>query len=312
MPSPFLGKSVSTTLIVGSDGQDGRLMTELLAAKGLQCVGLNRTSCDIRDYNSVFAAIKKSKPNYLFYFAAHHTSATDELSIARNREYFDTNTIGLLNCLDAIKNVSVETRLFFTSSSLIFKPHPTERLHERSPLALDDLYTISKHASMKLCDYYREKFGLHTTVGIMFNHESHYRQSKFVSKKIVEYVVSVKQGKLGKLSLGDLGTTVDWGAAEDYMEAAHQLLLNNKTGDYVISSGVGHTLRNFCEVAFSYVGLDYSNYISTDCANVLRVNHTRIGDNSKIRSSIGWAPKISFEELIKNMVDYQIREGLCK
>jgi GDPmannose 4,6-dehydratase len=295
-----------TALIVGSAGQDGNLMQEILAREGLRCVNINRGNCDIRDYSQVSAVISQSKPHYLFYFAAHHTSATEEQMVEQNRAYFDINTIGVLNCLDAIKLISPDTRFFFTSSSLIFMPSISERLNEQSKLSLCDLYTISKHASMKLCDHYREKFGLHTTVGIMFNHESRYRKSKFVSKKIIEYVAAVNLGTTDKLSLGDLNTVVDWGAAEDYMEAAYLLLKNGKVGHYVFSSGTGHTLRNFCEVAFSYKGLDYTDYVSSHQESMARINHTRIGDNTKLKETLNWWPKTSFDKMIGNMIDNQI------
>ena len=295
-------------MIVGSEGQDGILMRALLEVEGLECESINKANCDIRDFNQVLSAIAVTKPVYLFYFAAHHTSATEEQLIEKNQAYFEVNTIGVLNCLDAIKLTSPDTRFFFTSSSLIFKPSLKERLNEHSKLLLNDLYTISKHASMKLCNYYRETFGLHTTVGIMFNHESRYRKSKFVSKKLVEYVAAIGQGTTDKLSLGDLSTVVDWGAAEDYMEAAYQLLINDKVGNFVISSGSGHSIREFCEVAFSYKGLDYKEFVSTNQKSVSRINHTRIGDNTKLKEAIGWMPKTSFEKMICNMIDSQLVE----
>jgi GDPmannose 4,6-dehydratase len=298
----------SNALIVGSEGQDGKIMREILARKGISCININRNNCDIRKYTQVFAAISQAQPLYLFYFAAHHTSATEQQMAENNQSYFDINTIGVLNCLDAIKAINLGTRFFYTSSSLIFKPSLNDRLNEQSELALTDLYTISKHASMKLCDIYRENFGLNTTVGIMFNHESRYRKSKFVSMKIVEYVATLNKRTTAKLILGDLSTVVDWGAAEDYMEAAYQLLNNAKVGNYVFSSGSGHTLREFCEVAFSYKGLDYRDYISTTEECVSRINHTRVGDNTKLKGAISWMPMISFEEMICDMIDSQIVE----
>jgi GDPmannose 4,6-dehydratase len=122
----------------------------------------------------------------------------------------------------------------------------------------------------------------------------------------VDFVVAIKKGSTGKLSLGSLDTVVDWGAAEDYMSAIYELVKEGKTGDYVISSGHGHTLRQFCEVAFSYQGLDYREHLSRYYENIARVNNTRIGDSSKLISDLGWKPKISFEKMIQNMIDYQM------
>lgn len=297
---------MNNALIVGSKGQDGLLMSELLANQGIECVGIYRGSCDLANYSQVLTQVKNCRPKYLFYFAAHHTSATEDHNYLENSEYFNVNTIGVLNFLDAIKHASPSTHFFFTSSSLIFKPNSIEHLNEVSELELSSLYSISKYASMKLCEYYRDAFGLKTTVGIMFNHESRYRQNKFVSRKIVDFVVAIKQGSAGKLSLGNLDTVVDWGAAEDYMRAIYELVREGKTGNYVISSGYGHTLREFCEVAFSYLDLDYTKYLSRDPENIIRVNNTRIGDNSKLISDLRWKPSISFEKMIQNMIDYQM------
>lgn len=298
--------SMNNALIIGSKGQDGLLMSELLANQGVQCQGLCRGSLDLTNFNQVLTQVQNSRPKYLFYFAAHHTSASEDQNRSENREYFNVNTIGVLNFLDAIKLASPNTHFFFASSSLIFKPNPVESINEASELDLSNLYSISKYASMKLCEHYREVFGLQTTVGIMFNHESRYRKNKFVSRKIVDFVVAIKKGSVGKLSLGNLDTVVDWGAAEDYMSAIYQLVREGKTGDYVISSGHGHTLRQFCEVAFSYLGLDYAEYLSKDYENIARVNSTRIGDSSKLISDLSWKSEISFEKMIQNMIDYQM------
>ena len=303
MPSDM---SMNNALIVGSKGQDGLLMAELLENQGIECVGIHRGSCDIANFNEVLTLIQNYRPKYLFYFAAHHTSATEEQNSLNNKEYFNANTIGVLNFLDAIKLTCPNTHFFFTSSSLIFKPNPVQPLNEESELELSSLYAISKYASMKLCEHYRDVFGLKTTVGIMFNHESRYRKNKFVSRKIVDFVVAVKKGSADKLSLGNLDTIVDWGAAEDYMSAIYQIVKEGKTGDYVISTGHGHTLRQFCEVAFSYLGLNYEKYLSKDSECIARVNNTRIGDSSKLISDLNWKSKISFEKMIQNMIDYQM------
>jgi GDPmannose 4,6-dehydratase len=295
-------------LIVGSEGQDGRLMQEILAREGISCININRNNCDIREYSQIFTIISEAKPLYLFYFAAQHTSSTEQQITENNRSYFDINTIGVLNCLDAIKAMNLETRFFFTSSSLIFKSNENDRIHEQSETELKNLYTISKYASMNLCDHYYENYGLNTTVGIMFNHESRYRKSKFVSMKIVEYVAKLNQRTTEKLILGDLETIVDWGSAEDYMEAAYLLLKNAKVGNFIFSSGSGHTLGEFCEVAFSYRGLNYKDYVSTNQESVSRINHTRIGDNSKLKHAINWKPETSFEKMISNMIDSKINE----
>lgn len=298
--------SMNNALIVGSKGQDGLLMTKLLENQGIECVGIHRGNCDLVNFNEILTLIQNYHPKYIFYFAAHHKSATEEQDSLDNKEYFNANTIGALNFLDAIKLACPNTHFFFASSSLIFKPNPVQPLNEASELDLSGLYSISKYASMKLCEHYRDVFGLKTTVGIMFNHESRYRKNKFVSRKIVDFVVAVKKGATGKLSLGNLDTVVDWGAAEDYMSAIYQLVKEGKTGDYVISTGHGHTLRQFCEVAFSYLGLDYAEYLSKESENIARVNNTRIGDSSKLISDLSWKSNISFEQMIQNMIDYQM------
>lgn len=299
---------MNNALIIGSKGQDGVLMTELLKNQGIDCLGIFRGNCDISNFNQVLTLIQDYCPKYVFYFAAHHKSATENQDSRENKEYFNVNTIGVLNFLDAIKLAKLNTHFFFASSSLIFKPNPDGLLNENSELELNNLYSISKYASMKLCEQYRNIYGLQTTVGIMFNHESRYRKNKFVSRKIVDFVVAITKGLTGKLSLGSLDTVVDWGAAEDYMSAIFELVKEGKTGEYVISSGYGHTLREFCEVAFSYLGLDYADYISSDSENIIRVNSTRIGDSSKLISDTAWKPKISFEKMIQNMIDYQLND----
>jgi GDP-D-mannose dehydratase len=145
---------IRKAMIIGSEGQDGKIMRELLAHEGITCININRSNCDIREYEQVFKVISQAQPQYLFYFAAHHTSATEKILVENNRSYFDINTIGVLNCLDAIKSLKTKTHFFFTSSSLIFRPSLNERLNEQSELSLLDLYTISKNASMNLCNQY--------------------------------------------------------------------------------------------------------------------------------------------------------------
>jgi GDPmannose 4,6-dehydratase len=297
---------VEKALIIGSNGQDGLILNKFLLNLGITVFNVDKVNYDVTNYSEISLLISDFQPTYLFYLAAFHKSSTENFSLESNDLYLKVNTIGLFNCLESVRYKSSNTHIFFASSSLIFCPNSNNLIDEKSEICIRDMYTITKFSAMQLCDFYSNNYNLKIAIGIMFNHESVHRQNKFVSKKIIEFVVKVFYGYSGKLYLGNLETIVDWGAAEDYMEAAYLLVKESKVGHYIFSTGKGHSIKEFCEVAFGYLNLDYKEYVVPNNEIVKRINNTRVGDCSKLKDTLNWTHKLSFEKMIENMIDFEI------
>ena len=181
-------------------------------------------------------------------------------------------------------------------------------LNEDSPFDPKSPYGIAKLYAYYMAKIYRESYGMHISNGILFNHESPKRGENFVSRKISKGVAQIKRGNQKKLYLGNLEATRDWGHAQDYMRAVKIMLEADEPGDYVVATGISHSVREFAETAFSLVGLHYGDYVEID-PSLFRPNevHDLLGDSSKIYDRLGWVPEISFEQLVKEMVDHDMK-----
>ncbi|MDD4179400.1 MAG: GDP-mannose 4,6-dehydratase [Candidatus Margulisbacteria bacterium] len=315
-------------LITGITGQDGSYLTELLLAKGYEVHGIvrrvafediqhrmwrlrhiyqkiNLHAASLENYASLFKIVEKVKPDECYHLAAQSFvsySFEDEFST------ININLNGAHYVLSALKERAPQCRFYFAGSSEMFG-HVTEspqnentHFHPRSP------YGISKVAGFDLTRNYREAYNLFACSGILFNHESPRRGFEFVTRKITDAAARIKLGLEAELKLGNLEAKRDWGFAGDYVKAMWLMLQQPKPDDYVVATGETHSVGEFAELAFKCVGLDYKKYLRVD--NLLfrpaEVN-LLCGDYAKAKKVLGWEPTVRFEELVKMMVEADLK-----
>lgn len=299
-----MNKGRPIAVIVGSGGQDGQLLTHQLHVLGYEVVGLRRDTINIENSAEVAKFISGLHPSEVYFLAAHHHSSEEALSSegALFHESFNINAIAVANFLNAIAAHSPTSRFFYASSCLVFPPAESGKQAEATVPRPESAYAISKAAGMLVCQYYRNTKGVFASVGILYNHESPLRGARFVSRKIASAAVRIARDGYGSLMLGNLESEVDWGYAPDYVDAMRRILQLPSPADYVVATGEAHTVREFAEIAFSAVGLDYQQYVSTKPELLARRNHRRIGDAARLRVDTGWSPSISFGEMVHRLV----------
>ena len=307
-------------LITGAAGQDGTYLSELLVGKGYEVFGvvgpspdaflewakqyegrLRLVDADLTDMESLLAAVEVSRPDEVYNFAAQ-SSVGDSFDTAISTT--EVNAVGVLRILEALRSLKSDARFFQASSAEMFgnaaemPQRETTPLHPRSP------YAASKTYAYHIVGSYRDSYDMHASNGILFNHESPLRGLQFVTRKITDGAVRCKLGLASELRLGNLEAKRDWGFAGDYVEAMWLMLQQETPDDYVVATGAVHTVREFCAAAFSYLGLDYEQYVVVDpkCFRPVDIN-VSYGDASKARSALGWEPKVSFRSLVEMMVD---------
>src|SRR5581483_502041 len=240
----------------------------------------------------------------------YHLAAQSFVSYSFDGEFstLNANINGTHFLLAAIKNLAPRCRFYFAGSSEMFGNAPQVPQNERVPFHPRSPYGISKVAGFHLTRNYREAYGLHASSGILFNHESPRRGYEFVTRKISAGVARILAGKATELPLGNLEAQRDWGHAKEYVEAMWLMLQQPRPDDYVIATGQTHSVREFAELAFSHVGLDWRPYVKTD-STLYRPAEVNIlqGDASKARARLGWQPRTSFAELVREMVDADCR-----
>ena len=295
-------------VIVGSKGQDGQLLADLLRNKGYELVLVSRGQPDITNASDVSNLVSGTNPDEIYFLAAHHHSSEDELESdeAIFRKSSDIHVISAVNFLEAIASKAPTARFFYASSSHIF-PHSTGYLlDEETAPAPENIYAITKHSGMMACRFYRDKRKVFASCGVLFNHESALRSPKYLSRKVAIAAATISKNKTGTLVLGDLDALVDWGHAPDYVEAMHRVLQLGNPSDYVIASGKAHTVRQFVEIAFSHVGLDYMAHVKVRPDLLSKRVETRIGNASRLKADTGWSPTVSFEAMVMMMVDAEL------
>jgi GDPmannose 4,6-dehydratase len=292
-------------VIVGSAGQDGQLLAETLNSLGYEVVGLKRDSINMMNPTEVNKLVSDIQPNEVYFLAAHHHSSEETCGSEGElfRESFNIHTIAVVNFLDAIANHSPASRFFYASSSHIFPPAENEMQAEDTVPRPEGVYAITKVSGMLVCQHYRNTKGVFASAGILYNHESPLRTKRFVSRKIASAAARIAREGSGSLTLGNLEAKVDWGYAPDYVDAMRRILQLSKPADYVIATGEPHSIREFAEIAFDHLGLDYSQYVKTDPQILSRTSLVRVGDSSRLRKDTGWKPTISFAEMVRRLVD---------
>jgi len=315
-------------LITGITGQDGSYLAELLLSKGYEVHGIVRRvaledpehrlwrikhivdrlilhPASLESYASLFNVVEEVKPDECYHLAAQSFvsySFEDEFST------INTNINGTLHILSAIRIKSPRTKFYFAASSEMFGLAQESPQNERTPFYPRSPYGISKVAGFYFTRNYREAYNLHATSGILFNHESPRRGFEFVTRKITAGVAAIKLGLKNVLELGNLDAKRDWGYAGDYVEAMWRMLQQDKPDDYVVATGETHSVREFTERAFNYVGLNWEKYVVTDKkyfrpAEVYELK----GDYSKAKEKLGWEPTVKFEQLVEMMVDNDLK-----
>ena len=307
-------------LITGITGQDGSYLAELLLDKGYDVIGVIRRSSapdlwrirhmldritlrpgDLLDQLSLVRIIADVQPQEVYNLAAMSFVPASWDQPLLTGEF---NSMGVTRVLEAIRQVDPGIRLYQASSSEMFgkvREVPQTELtpfHPRSP------YGVSKVFGHYITVNYRESYGLFAVSGILFNHESPRRGLEFVTRKVTDGVARIKLGLAGELALGNLDAQRDWGFAGDYVRAMWLMLQQDTPDDYVVATGISHSVRDLVEVAFAHAGLDWRRHVRLD-PGLLRpaeVDHL-IGDASKARDRLGWTPEYSFERLIQTMVD---------
>jgi GDPmannose 4,6-dehydratase len=310
-------------LITGITGQDGSYLSELLLEKGYEVYGLERRKaledqtvkrpnnaeiipCDITNYASVYSAIAKIQPDEIYHLAAQSDVAP---SFKDPFQTLDTNIMGTLNILEAMRSLVPHARMYFAGSSEMFgkaeEVPQTEKtkFHPRSP------YGVSKCAGFYLCQNYREAYGMFICNGILFNHESSRRGIEFVTRKITHSIRLIKDGKIDKIKLGNLEAKRDWGYAKDYVRAMWLMLQKDSPSDYVVATNETHSIQEFIDEAFKVAKLDQKNHIELD-KDMLRPSDVILlqGDYSKAKIELGWEPSVKFKELVKIMVEADLKK----
>jgi len=308
-----------TALITGATGQDGSYLAEFLLEKDYKVVGLVRrtsnpttrninhildkieiVSGDLSDLSSLIKVIETSQPDEVYNLASQSFVPTSwQQPILTG----DITGLGVLRILEAIKIVNKNIKFYQASSSEMFGKVRESPQNELTPFYPRSPYGAAKVYGHWITVNYRESYDMFTCSGIAFNHESPRRGIEFVTRKITDAVARIKLGLQDKLYLGNLEAKRDWGYAGDFVRAMWLMLQQDTPDDYVIGTGVTHSIREFCDAAFRHVDLDYNNYVIQD-PKFYRPAEVQLllADPTKIFNGIGWYPKVSFEELVKRMV----------
>lgn len=315
---------MKTAIITGISGQDGSYLAELLLDKGYKVFGVVRRlstpnfsriehlrdriqliDADLSDAMSLVNAIQRSQPDELYNLAAQSFVATSWQQSILTGDY---TGLGVTRVLEAIRAVNPKIRFYQASSSEMYGKVMATPQNEDTPFYPRSPYAVAKVYGHYITVNYRESYGMYAVSGILFNHESPRRGIEFVTKKITDGVARIKAGQMNKLHLGNLDAKRDWGFAKDYVEAMWLMLQQEKPDDYVIATGETHTVRDFCQIAFSRAGLDWQKHVVVDPMFVRPAEvELLLGDASKARRQLNWSAKTGFEDLVHLMVDSDLK-----
>jgi len=321
---------VKKALITGITGQDGSYLAELLLAKGYEVHGLVRRSSSFNTRRIDHLYVDPHEPGARFFLhygdlsdsgqlshliyniqpeEVYHLAAQSHVRVSFDMPEFtgDVNGLGVTRLLETIRRSGIVTRFYQASSSELYGSTPPPQ-NEESPMYPRSPYAVAKLYGYWTVRNYREAYGLFAVNGILFNHESPRRGETFVTRKITRAVARIKLGLQKKLYLGKLEARRDWGYAPDYVEAMWLMLQQETPQDLVIATGEAHSVREFLEEAFAYVGLDWQDYVDID-PRYFRPTEVDflLGDASKARKALGWQPRVSFGELVRLMVDADLQ-----
>jgi GDPmannose 4,6-dehydratase len=313
-----------TALITGVTGQDGSYLAELLLEKGYRVAGMTRRSStdhntriahltdrirliqgDLLDQASLVAAMSSVRPDEVYNLAAQSFVPTSWNQPTLTAEF---TALGVVRMLEAIRQVDPRIRFYQASSSEMFGKVRTVPQNEDTPFHPRSPYGVAKVYGHFITVNYRESYDLFAVSGILFNHESPRRGLEFVTRKVTDGAARIKLGMADELRLGNLDAERDWGFAGDYVRAMWLMLQRDEPRDYVVATGESHTVRELCQIAFAHVGLDYAEFVRVDedLFRPAEVDQLR-GDASRARADLGWQPDVSFQQLVTDMVDADLR-----
>jgi GDPmannose 4,6-dehydratase len=316
-------------LITGISGQDGSYLAELLLNQGYEVHGLVRRAAleephkklwrifpiinditlhtgSLESHTGLFEVVRNVEPDYIY-----HLGAMSFVSYEFEDEYhtLTTNLGSTHTLLSAVQKFIPECKFYFAASSEMFGLSQTAPQSEETPFNPRSVYGISKLAGFHLCKAFRENKGLYTSSGILFNHESPRRGGEYVTQKIVSQAVAIKRGQVKELRLGNLDAKRDWGHAKDYVVAMQKMTELEKADDFVISSGITHSVRDFCQKAFACLDLNYRDYVVSDPLFFRPSEKIPLcGDNSKAKKILGWVPTHSFNSIIEEMIEFELKK----
>jgi len=313
-----------TALITGITGQDGSYLAELLLSKGYEVVGMVRRSStvtferiehiqddiqivqgDLHDQSSLVSMIEEFRPDEIYNLAAQSFVPT---SWGQPILTGEVTGLGVARLLEAIRSVNPKIRFYQASSSEMFGKVMEVPQRESTPLYPRSPYGVAKVYGHWITINYRESFDIFATSGILFNHESPRRGLEFVTRKISNTVAKIKLGLAKELRLGNLESQRDWGFAGDYVDAMWRMLQHHTPESYVIGTGETHAVREFCELAFGCVGLNYQDYVVQDPRFYRPAEvDLLISDPTRAKTELGWSPKVSFKGLVEMMVESDLQ-----
>jgi GDPmannose 4,6-dehydratase len=317
-----------TALVTGVTGQDGAYLSQLLLSKGYRVVGMLRRSAssdviderlrtlgirddiefvggDLTDLSSIIRIVKDCQPDEVYNLAAQSfVTASWQQPLLTGV----ATGLGAAHVLEAIRIERPSAKFYQASSSEMFGLIQQPQQNERTPFYPRSPYAVAKLYAHWLTVNYRESFGIHGSSGILFNHESPLRGIEFVTRKITDGVAQIKLGLATELRLGNVNAARDWGHARDYVRAMWLMLQQEKADDFVIATGRTTTIRDFCTIAFSQVGLNPMDYVKTS-ADFMRPAEVDVllGDATKAHTVLGWKPEITLEEMVAEMVESDIK-----
>ena len=320
-------------IITGITGQDGYYLSKLLLEKGYEVHGLIRRSSsfnteridslisqyssigklnlyysDLLDSSSLNNLINTIEPDEIYNLAAQSHVA---VSFKNPLYTTQTSTVGPLTILEAVKNSSKQIKYYQASSSEMFGGINNQSLNEESKFVPKSPYAVGKLFAHEMTKIYRESYGVFAVNGILFNHESPMRGETFVTRKISKAVGRISQGLQTKLTLGNINAYRDWGFAGDYVRGMYLMMQYEKADDWVLSSDETHTVKEFLEIAFSHVNLNWEDFVTTSqkYQRPNEVDHL-LGDSTKARKKLNWKPDVKFSELVEMMVDHDVKEAV--
>lgn len=306
--------SAKTALITGALGQDGSYLTELLLARGYRVVGTSHRAganvfgpptvewlqLDLGDAQAILNAVKHIQPDEIYNLASRSSSSQlfdDPLATA------DINGVATVRFLEAIRQVSPHTRFCQAASSEIYAGCSESPQTELTPVQPINAYGASKAYALHMVQAYRREYGLHASTAILFNHESPRRGTHYVTRKIARTVAMIERGLAHELVLGALEIRRDWGFAGDYVHGMWLMTQAPQGDDFVLATGQTHSIQDFCEAAFSSVGLDFEKYVRIDASLVRRREDTQLcGNPEKAERVLGWRRTQGFAQIVGEMV----------
>lgn len=317
--------SQKRALITGITGQDGSYLAELLLEKGYEVFGLVRRSStvnferighlqdkiellsgDLLDQKSLVSALQTARPQEVY-----NLGAQSFVPVSWDQPMLtgEVTGLGVTRLLEAIRTCDETIRFYQASTSELFGKAQETPQNEQTAFYPRSPYGVSKLYAHWITINYRESYGLFACTGILFNHESPRRGREFVTRKIAHGVARIKYGLDQELRLGNLDSRRDWGYAGDFVRAMWMMLQQDDPDDYVIATGTSRTVGEFCEVAFAHVGLDWRQHVVVD-ERFLRPAevYTLLGDATKAREKLGWEPEVGFEEMVQQMVDWELEQ----